>query len=189
LAATLAGSVGVLSAERGYVRPPGALRPREFTARCLRCSICVQVCPTKAIRLLDIGLDMKNISTPVIDTRFDGCIAWGEQCQLCAEKCPTGALSPVAEIQTHKIGLAGLDTPRCTNCMVCFRRCPIPGAVLFPNPAGEPFRREKDIPLELKTVNSPLKPYINREKCVGCGLCVAHCIPKIMHLEPLEVRI
>ena len=104
MAAMLAGSVGVLSAERGYVRPPGALRPREFTARCMRCSICVQVCPTKAVRLLDIGLDMKNISTPVIDTRFDGCIAWGEKCQLCAEKCPTGALSPVAEIKTHKIG-------------------------------------------------------------------------------------
>jgi NAD-dependent dihydropyrimidine dehydrogenase PreA subunit len=35
-------------------------------------------------------------------------------------------------------------------------------------------------------VNSVLKPYINPELCVGCGLCVHYCPKKVMFLDPIE---
>lgn len=188
LTAGLIGGLSVTSSSGSYVRPPGALPPADFTSRCLRCSICVEVCPTRAVSLLDITLDFKNISTPVINPAFGGCVAWNKKCLRCAESCPSGALNPAVELSTLKIGRVWLVPEPCVNCMVCFQRCPIEGAVLFPNPEGKPFTRERDIPTRLKLVDSILKPYINPELCVGCGLCVHYCPKKVMFLHPIENR-
>jgi ferredoxin-type protein NapG len=85
-----------------------------------------------------------------------------------------------------KLGTARFDPQKCTNCMVCLRRCPIEKAVFFPNPAGGPpwyKGQEGNIPSGLNTVMSPIKPVIDENLCVGCGLCAAHCIPKIIRLH------
>jgi ferredoxin-type protein NapG len=186
LTAGLIGGLSVIGSAGSYVRPPGALPPSDFTSRCLRCSICSEVCPTRAISLLDIMWDIRNISTPVIDPAFGGCVAWQKGCLRCAQSCPSGALNSAVDLSRLKIGRVRLKQEACVNCMVCFQRCPVEGAVLFPNPAGEPFTRERDVPTRLKLVDSILKPYINLELCVGCGLCVHYCPPKIMFLDPIE---
>ncbi|NJB68312.1 ferredoxin-type protein NapG [Desulfobaculum xiamenense] len=184
----LVGGLSVLSVDAAYVRPPRALSPEAFTSRCMRCGVCVEVCPTRCLSLVDLTLDVRNMSTPEIAPRFGGCEAWATGCKACAEACPTGALDPLRQLADEKPGHADLEPNRCVNCMVCFIRCPVPGAVLFPNPDGEPFTREQDIPTRLKLRTSPLKPYIDATRCVGCGLCVHYCPEHIMSLEP-EVRL
>ena len=178
------GGLHSLSQAKAYVRPPGSIIADDFTSRCMRCSICVEVCPTRAIRLTDLSWDIKNISTPVIDTRFGGCTHWKEPCLKCADACPTGALDKTLARNNSQLGEVSFEKKACVNCMVCLDRCPIEGAVLFPNPDGAPYTRTRDIPAGLRLVNSEFKPYINPEKCSGCGLCAHYCPEKIMFLQP-----
>lgn len=184
----LVGAVGLLPAKAGYIRPPGAADERELSRKCIKCGACVEVCPTRALDQLDLSLDIRNLGTPILNPRHGGCILWKQECLRCIEVCPTGALTRRHDIKLRKIGLAGLNSEKCTNCMLCFQKCPIEGAVLFPNPEGLPFTRDGDIPSQLKLFNSPLKPYIDETKCVGCGLCVHYCPVKIMYLIPLAGR-
>ncbi len=185
IAVGLVASVNSLSRGGNYIRPPGSVLPEEFTSKCMRCSVCVEVCPSRAIRMQDLTWDLKNISTPVIDTEFGGCTHWEKECLKCAESCPTGALDKTLVKKSYKMASVNLNAEGCVNCMVCFEKCPVEGAVLFPNPGGEPFSSIKDIPTEQRLVNSKHKPYINSDKCVGCGLCVHYCPQKIMNINPL----
>ena len=170
---------------KAYVRPPGALPEEEFSRLCMRCGACVEVCPTRAVDQLDLNVDFKNLGTPVINPDEGGCIAWKEGCLRCVESCPTGALSKANPLNSQALGRVRIKEKDCVNCMLCFRKCPVPGALLFPNPNGEPFKKEQDIPVDLMSVDSPLKPIIDDSVCTGCGLCVYYCPPKVMILSPL----
>jgi len=186
-AAAMAGIVGGVASfptRSDYIRPPRAVDASEFTSLCMRCGVCVEVCPTKAVSLLGLLLDVKNMSTPVIASEFGGCTAWRDGCNACSEACPTGALDPVLPLEKVKLGDVEIKHESCVNCMVCFNVCPVEGAVLFPNPDGAPFKTHTDIPTLLKLVSSPLKPYIDNARCVGCGLCVHACPEKIMDHLP-----
>jgi ferredoxin-type protein NapG len=173
---------------RTYVRPPGAAKEGFFHQKCIKCGACVEVCPTQAVQQIDLSLDIKNLATPILNPEFGGCIAWGQDCLKCIKACPTDALSLPKSLPTTKLGNVVIDEPPCVNCMACFHVCPIEGAVLFPNPKGDPFRREVDIPTKLKMLNSPLKPYIDNTLCVGCGLCVHRCPVKVMTLSPITKK-
>ena len=183
----LAGA-GTLFPVTWFPRPPRALAAGQFAARCMRCGACVQACPTWALAQRDLSLDFRHVGIPYIQARHGGCIAWNEGgCRICADVCPSKALDPAAELTGLHVAVARFAEPDCTNCMVCLRICPIEHAVYFPNPKSEtPWYRgqESGIPPALKVANSPIKPIIDEALCVGCGLCVAHCIPKIMHLAP-----
>lgn len=183
LAFSIVGAVSAVSARADYVRPPGAIRPEEFTSKCIRCGACQEVCPTKAIRLVGLTRDMTNMDTPYIDPSFGGCIAWKTTCLDCVQVCPTRALSPQTPL-TQALGYAHVREKECVNCMVCFRWCPIEGAVHFPNPDGGSYEREQDIPLKIKMKDSPYKPWIDKDKCVGCGLCAHYCIVPCIDLLP-----
>lgn len=183
------GLVGVGSLVRAswMPRPPRALPGEDFISRCMRCGACIQACPTRALTQRDLGLDFRAIGLPYLSALHGGCTAWDNGCRRCAQACPSGALNPDLSLKALHLAVARFDPKVCTNCMVCLRRCPVPKAVYFPNPAGgEPWYRESErgIPTELQIASSPVKPVIDEELCVGCGLCVAHCIPKIMRLEP-----
>ncbi len=191
----LAAGVGVALSGLGallpaipFVRPPYALAGNAFTARCMRCGACVQACPDKALAQRDLSPDFKNIGVPYLQALHGGCSAWQNGCRACAAACPSGALDAAMPIKGQRVGVARFTPSECTNCMVCLRRCPVEKAVYFPSPAGgEPWYKhnEREIPRELNTASSPAKPVIDEKLCVGCGICVAHCIPKIMRLDPL----
>jgi ferredoxin len=153
------------------LRPPGA-RLTEFTSVCMRCGECVRVCPTQGLQpsLLEGG--WQNIYTPRLVPRLGYC---SYTCTACIQTCPTGAIPPLSieEKQKTPIGLASINTDRClpwayqTICSVCEEMCPLP---------------EKAINLideEITAVDGRLmilkKPVVNRELCIGCGICEYHC--------------
>lgn len=184
-AGLVAGAVYALDAgsvRAGHIRPPGSLPETDFRKHCIRCGACVVECPGHALRQLDLSLDFSAIGTPVLQAKRGGCEAWINGCRRCVQVCPTEAIKPFDTATTRLARVNMNPIERCDNCMICFLRCPVPGAVLFPNPLGAPFTREQDIPTRLKLRNAPQKPYFDLEKCVGCGQCVAHCPPKILHL-------
>lgn len=178
-------AVGVGSVRASHIRPPGSLAEEAFRSHCIRCGACVVECPGHALRQLDVSLDFSAIGTPVLYAKRGGCEAWLNGCSRCVTICPTGALRPFDREKTRLAKVVMKPVERCDNCMICFQRCPIPGAVLFPNPAGLPFTREQDIPTQLKLRNVPQKPYFDTARCVGCGQCAAHCPPRILYLEPI----
>ena len=153
------------------LRPPGA-RMTAFTSVCMRCGECVRVCPTQGLQpsLLEGG--WQNIYTPHLVPRLGYC---SYTCTACIQTCPTGAIPPLSieEKQKTPIGLASINTDRClpwayeTVCSVCEEMCPLP---------------EKAISLideEITAADGSLmtlkKPVVNRELCIGCGICEYHC--------------
>lgn len=178
------GGISMLPSKAEYLRPPGAINENIFSKRCIKCGNCVQVCPSGALKQLDLCLDIKNVGTPVINTDFGGCIAWRKECLKCVEVCPTGALSNDFNLENQKLGMAHIDSKNCVNCMACIKECAIKGAVLFPNPDGEPFKQVKNIPSYLNVSTSSLKPYIDSNLCIGCGVCAYYCPAKTIAMIP-----
>jgi ferredoxin-type protein NapG len=185
----VAGACLAVSKDGKYVRPPGAVREEYFFRKCLKCGVCVEVCPSRALDFVGLSWDLKNIGTVKLNARYGGCIAWKKPCLKCAETCPTGAIVKPSDIKSVRMGSAWVKEMECINCMMCFRECPLEGAILFPNPNGEPFRRMQDIPSCLSGKDSLLKVYIDNSVCVGCGLCAYICPPKCIDMSPMyEVR-
>ncbi len=73
------------------LRPPGAIDENEFIYACIKCGLCVQICPIEAIKLADIS-DGLSYGTPFIDPRAQACDFSCDAMQ-CIETCPTSALN------------------------------------------------------------------------------------------------
>jgi len=73
------------------LRPPGAVNENEFIYACIKCGLCVQICPISAISLAGIS-DGLSYGTPFIDPRKQACDFSCDAMQ-CIETCPTAALN------------------------------------------------------------------------------------------------
>lgn len=163
-------------ASNGTVRPPGAVEEAYFNRLCVRCSICLEACPTKAIVLAGLEHSVETLNTPKIEPTAGPCEFYRGRCEQtmrCNHLCPTGALQPVERGEV-KLGTVGFSKDRCLayqgkECVVCKEMCPVPAAI---------------------TVTADLKPVFHGEECVGCGTCVYTCParPKALALEPTGAR-
>ncbi len=167
-----AGSVNL--PDPGLIRPPGALPEREFLSRCVKCAVCVEVCPTGGLQPAVGGGGLEALWTPLLVPRIGYCEA---NCTACGEACPTGAIESLTmERRTGadgkppvKIGTAFIDRGRCLPwgmdkpCLVCEEVCPVsPKAIVTVQ------GRTRDG----KTI---LMPQVVPERCIGCGMCENHC--------------
>jgi len=76
--------------EKGYLRPPGSRNEKSFLFACIKCGLCVQICPIHAIKLADWN-DGLAYGTPFIDPNVQACDFSCDAIQ-CAETCPTAAI-------------------------------------------------------------------------------------------------
>ena len=171
-------AVGLFAAEPAAVRddprlirPPGA-QGQDFLARCIRCGICLKVCPTTGLQPSFTQAGWAGVWTPVLVPRLGHC---DYSCTACGQACPTAAIPPLAldEKRLTVIGHATIDRNRCLpwadniTCLVCEEMCPLP---------------EKAIVLEDVTVTSPAggtvdvrRPSVLHDRCIGCGICENRC--------------
>ncbi len=76
--------------DKGYLRPPGSRAEKDFLFACIKCGLCVQICPVHAIKLAD-WTDGLSYGTPFIDPNVQACDFSCDAIQ-CAETCPTAAI-------------------------------------------------------------------------------------------------
>ncbi len=72
------------------LRPPGAITEKDLLYACIKCGLCVQICPVRAVKLADVD-DGLGYGAPYIDAREQACDFSCDAIQ-CAETCPTAAL-------------------------------------------------------------------------------------------------
>jgi len=153
------------------VLPPGAVKP-EFLSRCVRCGICLKVCPTSGLQPAMGAAGWAGVWTPVLVSRLGHC---DYSCNACGRNCPTGAIPPL-DLETKRttvIGHASIDRNRCIpwadnrNCLVCEEMCPLPEkAILLEEVTVQTVQGE--------TVDVKL-PHVLRDRCIGCGICENRC--------------
>ncbi len=73
------------------LRPPGAILEDDFIYACIKCGLCVQICPVQAIKLAGIN-QVLSYGTPYINVRNQACDFSCDSLQ-CVETCPTAALN------------------------------------------------------------------------------------------------
>lgn len=181
---------------RYWIRPPFAKHELDFLLECTRCNACIEACPSQVIFPLPISRGPEVAATPALDLLNKGC-------QLCSDwpcvtACEAGALTFITEPATtvteqgepalsenepephteiiclpasHEcppLAEVSINPEYCIpyagpECGACRGSCPIPDALLW---RGE-------------------KPVINKEACVGCGLCREACItePKAINIS------
>jgi MauM/NapG family ferredoxin protein len=157
------------------IRPPGSLPEKDFLKLCQRCGLCMKVCPTNAINPALTEAGMAGFWTPNLIMTQGYC---EYTCTLCGGVCPTGAirkLSVKEKIQSPvSIGSAYVDRGRCLPwsgngpCIVCEEHCPT-------SPKAIRLKEEQSFGLsDGKAVRVKL-PYVDLERCVGCGICEFKC--------------
>jgi ferredoxin-type protein NapG len=73
-----------------FLRPPGAISEEDFLYGCIKCGLCVQICPVQAIKLAGAGEGL-GFGTPYIAPRVQACDFSCDALQ-CVETCPTAVL-------------------------------------------------------------------------------------------------
>jgi polyferredoxin len=153
------------------LRPPGA-NEEELLSNCIRCGQCLRACPTAGLQPAISEAGLEGLWTPVLIPRMGYC---DYSCSVCGNVCPVGAI-PESDLDVKRlevIGKAYIDQNRCIawadhiDCIVCEEMCPLP---------------EKAIHLEERHIlngngrnTSVLLPFVNRDLCIGCGICEYKC--------------
>jgi MauM/NapG family ferredoxin protein len=159
-------------AKNFLLRPPGVLDESEFLSKCIRCGICLKECPTQALQPDFSQSGLEGVWTPILIPRNGAC-DFG--CNACGLNCPVQAIPPLSieEKRQTQLGHAFIDHNRClawsdhTNCIVCEEMCPIPQKAITLN--------HEQITLADGSQVELLLPVVDRNSCIGCGICENKC--------------
>lgn len=167
--------------QKSVIRPPGSVEEDEFLRRCIKCDQCIRVCPTNVLQPSLFEAGVEGLWTPIMISKMGWCEL---NCTLCSQVCPTGAIreisiaeklgtGPFASKGPIKTGTAFYNQGRClpwamdTSCVVCEEVCPVSPKAIFTRNVEVTDRWGAT--LELK------RPYIDPNKCIGCGICEHEC--------------
>ena len=157
--------------EAALIRPPGSSEAL-LQSKCIRCGLCVRVCPTGVIQSSPNPRNGQSLWTPMLATRLGYC---DYSCNACGQVCPTGAIEelPLEEKRNRVIGIARIDQRRCIpwsegrECIVCEEMCPVPQKAIHLNGGGSGNRGGRAGGVAL--------PRVREELCIGCGICEHQC--------------
>lgn len=146
--------LGIRSVSRSLpvFRPPGAIEEFQFLSECTRCGDCIAACPYDAI--LKAPVRLGNLAgTPIVEADTAACMMCSDF--PCIDSCKPGVLT---KLHPPIMGTAKITEQLClthhhTTCTVCSERCPIDGALSVTDG----------------------KPFINEDRCTGCGMCRYVC--------------
>lgn len=172
LGVATAGAIGAWAGRRCYsltgqnsgaaLRPPGAVDPARFSAVCVRCGNCMQVCPSQILQPDWSGGSLLSLASPVLQLEADYC---REDCNACTQVCPSGAIQRLSldEKLDYQIGQAAIEFDLCLlaynrECEICKRVCPR-DAVTFAWSEEE----------------YTVIPKLDLQRCNGCGACLVAC--------------
>ncbi len=146
-----------------WIRPPFALPELEFLLSCTRCDACIEACSYQVLFPLSAKLGARVAATPAMDLVNKGC----HLCQdwPCVNACEAGTLVIPESSEDSEaapmpvLALVSINTRTCfpysgPECGACESSCPVPGALLW----------------------DQQRPYIDEDKCLGCGMCREACI-------------
>ena len=174
------------------LRPPGALKEKDFIKACIRCGSCVEACPYNSLILANPD-DNTAIGTPYFKARKIPCY----MCEdiPCVHECPSGALDKillskmgdkglVMDIKKARMGVAVVDQNNCIafwgiQCDACYRACPLLGVAITLD-----FRRN-----ERTGKHAFIEPVVNREVCTGCGMCEHACVTEEPSIVVLPIAV
>lgn len=159
--------LAVGGAERAFaqgttlLRPPGAQDQDRLWALCIRCDRCRSACPHGAIGVAHIEDGLINARVPIMDFSKGFC-DFCDGRYLCAENCPTQAISFGFDPERDKIGIARVDERECllyrSNSHACSKQCIDAcryDALAFDAQSGELV--------------------VDEARCNGCGECEHAC--------------
>ncbi len=184
-AAGAAAGAGVLAGPRArLLRPPGSVREDRFLELCVRCGLCMKVCPGPVLHPAGLAAGLDALWTPVAVPSWAGC---HQDCNFCGQVCPTGAIRPlpIEEKRRTHMGLAVVNAKTCLphrgerDCQLCFEECRAAGynAIEMREIRLEVGAAPEGIlsPAELDQASRILAPFVRPAACVGCGLCEYRC--------------
>lgn len=161
LAAKVSKNGHTLLSSGQLIRPPGALPEDEFIDRCIRCSECMKVCPTNGLQPALTEAGIGGLWTPVLVPRSGECT---QNCNMCSQVCSTQAIQPFEKNEKSHIfmGTAVIDRSQCLAwnsdkvCIICDECCSYHA-------------------LYWKEVDGVRRPFVEKDRCVGCGICENAC--------------
>jgi ferredoxin-type protein NapG len=182
--------VDELTASKLILRPPGALKEKDFLSTCIKCGLCVEACPFDTLKLAKPG-DNKPLGTPFFNPRDIPCYMCIDI--PCVPVCPTNALDEKLvstngklDINSAQMGVAIIDSQSCIafwgiQCDACYRACPILGQAIT-------IEYEKN---GRTGKHSFMKPVVHTDVCTGCGLCERACVTQkaSIFILPREVAL
>ena len=166
------------------LRPPGSVREDRFLELCVRCGLCMKVCPGPVLYPAGPEAGPDALWTPVAALSRAAC---HQDCNFCGQVCPTGAIRPLSlpEKRRTAMGLAVIDTATCLphrfekECDACVRECQAAGydAIALREITQEiPEIDPAIVPLEYVEEAGTIKaPFVDPVACVGCGACEHRC--------------
>jgi ferredoxin-type protein NapF len=129
----------------------------RFAACEQECNVCGKVCPTQAIRSLNLEEKTHaKIGTAVL--KKETCLVWAQEklCLICDEICPYDAIV-FRTIDGYRRPF--VIASRCNGCGYCEQRCPIEGdSAIVVAPIGQIRLRTGSYVAEAKKLQLDLKP-------------------------------